>query len=653
MSTVTLTANKSARANALAPDTNYSTETESPNSTNIYLGFPKPSSAYNYLPLLSLELHLFGKGTKVMELQGFALIESWQEYLVTWNNRPERSPERITSSIFPVTLGKQWVTMRNSSSAYALRYKDIINYGLALETYSGYPGPGVIDNSRSSNKPYIIVQFGDTPLSMTCRGVSPTSGFISKHTSNTFKWTASLAGVCLGNISVTNSKVRWKSSSGATPTVIDCGTAFSYTFAAETFSSDTIMWQAETTDSNGNISASPWYTLTTVEATSTAEVVEPVNSMIDGSADNVFRWNHVISTGTAQSKANLQKSSNGGSTWTTLATVTGSSTQAVIPAGTFSAGEWLWRVRTYNTDNTAGAWSTAASIVSITASSVSGVSASSDPRPLISWQCDDQVAFQVRIGGLISDIVFGTESTYLSPLYFDDGTYDVAVRAQNQYGLWSEWATAQADISNTPGADILLTGNSLNGMARLEWASSGAYDEFLIYRDDTVIAKTDQRSYDDYMAVGAHSYYVRGIYNNSYNFGKSSAVNLVLKVDNMVMIDYKTKSQIDLKYSDSSLCEQGIGFESESTVRRTYASAYPVAEISKHLAKSITGRVAFIDESDENTFKSFIGRMVIVKTPKDEMVSGPLTNISITETPFFNGYSFSVTHTYIKEEIAI
>ena len=77
----------------------------------------------------------------------------------------------------------------------------------------------------------------------------------------------------------------------------------------------------------------------------------------------------------------------------------GSARETTISAGTLSAGELLWRVRTYNTDEAAGAWSSPASVLVVAAPPTPTVDTEQTPRPLISWQSDGQQGYQIRIPG--------------------------------------------------------------------------------------------------------------------------------------------------------------------------------------------------------------------------------------------------------------
>ena len=100
---------------------------------------------------------------------------------------------------------------------------------------------------------------------------------------------------------------------------------------------------------------------------------------------------------------------------------------------------------------------------------------STEPRPEIRWQSDEQQAYQVEIDGVYtSGTRFGTGKTWKAPFYLADGNYTVRVRVQNEYGFWSPWGTAALPVTNVPGGAITLTAEG--GIeAALSW-TPGSFD---------------------------------------------------------------------------------------------------------------------------------------------------------------------------------
>ena len=83
-----------------------------------------------------------------------------------------------------------------------------------------------------------------------------------------------------------------------------------------------------------------------------------------------------------------------------------------------------WRVRTYNTDGTAGNWSDAAEIIVVAAppAPVVLITSGAAPRVSISWQSTDQQAWEAEINGISSGIIYGVAKAWRMPDYLPDGT---------------------------------------------------------------------------------------------------------------------------------------------------------------------------------------------------------------------------------------
>ena len=225
---------------------------------------------------------------------------------------------------------------------------------------------------------------------------------------------------------------------------------------AGTFTADEIQWRVTVTAA-GQTKTSAWYTLSTVDQLPEAVPVSPIGGFVDGTQAVDFVWQHIIATGTAQTKVDLQTSADGAQ-WTTLRTVATAQQQLTIPADTLSAGTLHWRVRTYNSDGAAGSWSSAVQTTVIAAPPAPVVTvADSSPRPLIQWQSSGQQAYEVMIDDAVVISAYGVTQSYRADAYLTDGQHTVRVRVQNQYSLWSAWGALAITVANTAGSAITLT----------------------------------------------------------------------------------------------------------------------------------------------------------------------------------------------------
>lgn len=509
------------------------------------------------------------------------------------------------------------------------------------------------------NRPYLRIFIDET---MTCglaiNEVSPSSGAVVKSEQNIFSWDAADEGLCLAALKQASAVFRWRSgTSGTIHTINVSSNSQSVTVPANTFAGTTsIQWQVAVTANSGVVTTSDWVTLSTADATPTAAPLSPVDTVIDGSKDVLFRWQHSISTGTAQSKADLQKSTDG-STWQTLATVNGSARQWTCPAGTLTSSIKYWRVRTYNADGIAGEWSDAAQIVVIAAPTAPSIQIkSTGPRPSISWQTSEQEAYQVELDGKLSGGThYGTDKTWTSPAYLADGSHTVRVRVQNQYGMWSDWGAAALPVTNTPGASITLTVQA-SSVADLSWQTTGSYDFYLVYRNRKPIAKLTQTQYTDELSSGNVTYQVRGCFDGSSNYGLSSAVTVTITTGQYVTL-YGIASGKKVTLKHCGLKNQPV----QNAINRDiqyifmYGSTYPHAERSEFVTKKVGGTAVFLPDEDKAGFDALIGELVCLKTQSGEMVIGYLNETSDTSrvNPDKSVINFSIQQIDYAEVIDI
>ena len=522
-------------------------------------------------------------------------------------------------------------------------------YGISVWTIKS------IDTAYSSYKPYMVVSYLDDDVTVTPTGMSPASGYVPKGSANVFSWGLAISGECLEEVKATSTTFRWRAGSSGTINTIACGTAQKVTVPAGTFTTDDIQWSVSVTLNTGETVTSDWITLSTAEAASTAKPVSPVGIVIDATIVNRFSWQHIISTGTPQSKADLQWSTDG-TTWNTLATVTGENQYYDVPANTFASGTKYWRVRTYNTDSTASAWSDAAEFIAINAPSApSIVIQSTGPRPRITWQTSEQEAYQLTLSnGYASGTVYGTEKAWHSPVYLADGSYTVRVRVQNQYGMWSEWSAAALPVSHTEGEAITLT-VSAGREAALSWQTAGSYDFYLIERDGAAIARTDAKEYTDKRSIGSVTYRVRGCYDDSDNYGVSNSDTVEILPETNTICDLSTGVWLDMRLSETQLRTNRVSFAAGVSTVHLAGLAYPVEERSEQRDRSLAVACAWphSQRASALALEALVGRLVCLKDHYGNMAIGTLPSLESNSDEFMRRYSFAVTHTNQEEAITL
>jgi len=497
--------------------------------------------------------------------------------------------------------------------------------------------------------------FSRTVYDAVIRNPSPAGGTVPKALPATFSWKLSQkmsehSTTSDVNLAQKTATFRWRTAAGAAATEISCGTASSVTIPAGTFTTNTIQWQVTAATAEGVSATSDWMTISTLEQAGTAETVAPSGIVIDASASNVFKWQHVISTGTAQTKAELQISPDN-STWSALATVTGTSDTYTVPANTISSGTKYWRVRTYNSDGVASEWSAAAQFVAVGAPDAPVVViGTTSPRPAISWQVEGQQAYQVEIDGVYtSGTRFGTGKTWTAPFYLEDGSYTVRVRVQNEYGFWSPWGTAALPVTNVPGGAITLTAEG--GIeAALSW-TPGSFDYYLVYRDGVAIAKVTEPGYTDAASIGVVRYQVRGCYDNSDNYSLSEAVDVTVSTDKVRLYDMERGEWLHFLYDSSAHRSTGLSLSQDIQYVQLSGHTYPVAERSEFKSRALRITCVCADDAERQSLRALLGHMTCCKTPEGSMSIGYPASISESSDDFFSTYSFTIEQIDRKEEI--
>lgn len=626
----------------------------------VYLSFDIAGAAnkFNVITDIDLALYLTSKTSGNNYVQVLSLGEPFDE-------------NTVTSATAPGTFSSKGYNLNDASSKAYFVAEDIgqtanaAKYIIAngVRVSAGIQGHGCdIQSSRASNKPYIIVTTSETTATGSLKNFAPSSGYIDLSQDNVFGFgfeqkadEPSITPLAVksftlqlrehGQTEITNINVpTW------------AGDAPNVTVPAGTISGESIDWRVIAKTNANQTLTSDWMTLSVEDVPPTAWAISPKDVVVDGSKDQIFIWGHASSTGTAQSKTDLQKSPDG-STWTTLATVTGAARQWTCPAGTLTSSIKYWRVRTYNADGIAGAWSDAAQIVVIAAPTAPSIQIkSTGPRPSISWQTSEQEAYQVELDGKLSGGThYGTDKTWTSPAYLSDGSHTVRVRVQNQYGMWSDWGAAALPVTNTPGASITLSVQA-SSVAALSWQTSGSYDFYLVYRNGKPIAKLTQTQYTDELSSGNVTYQVRGCYADSSNYGLSSAVTVTITTGQYVTL-YGIASGKKVTLKHCGLKNQPV----QNAINRDiqyifmYGSTYPHAERSEFVTKKVGGTAVFLPGEDKAGFDALIGELVCLKTQSGEMVIGYLNETSDTSrvNPDKSVVNFSIQQIDYAEVIDI
>lgn len=667
--TLTLTANKSAAVAKVWGDTNvhtgdvfdfpwYSDDSTYPDAAYyIYLGFNAPSEAYKYRPILSA-IFKCGAGKSLSYCQTFlkGLQQSFIEDSVNYSNQPaiDSTPQGSFYVGSYTTIEWNQANLKPHGAALAAEY------GLRLDCYvSRMSGASSaiarFASSRHAEKaPVIIATLGDSDVTAVVSPVSPAAGsFVNRAEKVSFMASVGNSAISFAVLSAQSATLEYRTA-GATAvtskTAVVSASGISYTAPPNLFASGNYEYRFKIVDNLGRAAYSAWTAFTTHDTISTATADEPSGNLLDGDQPISFRWTHINESGSAQTKAELQKSADG-STWTALTAVTGSANEYSAPAGTFASGTWFWRVRTYNLDNAAGAWSDAASFVTVSAPSTPKVIVQASPRPLITWQTNEQSAYQIQLDTAVDTTDYGSGKSWRCPVYLDDGAHTFRVRSQNSYGLWSEWGSATFTVSHTASGSVVLTVDA-DHRAELSWSYAGSWTEFVIYRNGVAIAKTTDYSYTDDYSVGTVRYQVRACASDgTYNYSLSNEVTVSVMPETVMLSALGSGKWLFLRLSTAQHRTNTIKASRAFSLTHLSGRKFPEAELTEFCDRSISVSYATDDVAEKAALEALMGSPVCLKTPGGKMVIGILDTLSETESMFYSSYNFAVSQMHYPEEV--
>ena len=466
---------------------------------------------------------------------------------------------------------------------------------------------------------------------------------------------------------VSSYKLYWRDAASSTDGVLlYTGTDTAYTAPANTFDGHSqIQWRVVGTMSNG-VSINPyayaetddpddgWFTLNLadLDAKSTCKIIYPNNVSVDGASSVLLEWQHVVSTGTAQTRADVQTGTTPDQL-TDFATIQGAANTYSAPANSFTAGDLYWRVRTYNADGVAGEWSETAHIIVISASPAPLLMLERiSPRPIVRWETVGQVSYEVEVVGVEQAQQFGAESRYEVKTILAEGLYTIRVRVQNQYSLWSPWAEAALSIVNSPGGTISLSATASKiGEVQLSWSTTGAFTAYQILRNGAVIGETTERSYLDRLAIGACSYQIRGIVDAAGNYSLSGVQALTVTVPTVAIALVSGGDWLALPYTTTDIREVAVSISKTVTYQQFLGASLPVGVIGEALSKSVQLSCAFPYrlQADAAKLEALIGQLVCVKDPRGRRYLGILGSMSQVSSRFYLSYSLTITPVECEE----
>lgn len=265
------------------------------------------------------------------------------------------------------------------------------------------------------------------------------------------------------------------------------------------------------TADDGTTANTPVAQFTTTDAAAVATCIAPSGAFTNSEVN--FVWSHSTAYGTPQYAYDLQYSNNNGGSWITVKSheVTQQTTDSVTLT---DAGVYLWRVRTYNSNDVVGEWAEASFVNNSPTSPPTNIQVTTKGRPIVTWASSSQSAYQVQflLGDSIaydSGAVYTSEMSHFVNQYFNDTrSYVVRVRIYNALGEVSDWAETGYQQPSVQDVNFVVEGED---GATIIVVPDDVFVKYYLLRDGKPIAEIEGGSYTDNFAIGQVSYSVVGV----------------------------------------------------------------------------------------------------------------------------------------------
>lgn len=631
---------------------------------------------------IKINMHLKGvaESYRADTLYWYVLNGSFNPNTVTWNNKPKDLYGAGGRSFYGIVNEADYFVPQNSER-YDLAQGIAHGNSIRIRMTGSWTNENrelmdiraLLSNNANT---YAVITYDDTNVTSQIEYRSgPQSGYSNPRNSISFSWAYQKANNSLHsadeNFTQSSAVLYWKKSTDSNYTAIQVsGSSLSVTVPANTFpTASTIQWYVKGTDTDGTTTQTTVYSFSTAAGTAYAYPQSPINTVEDGSSNITFQWSLGSSDGQTPTAVDLwwKLPSESQSSWHTLIDHGSAVTSFVTRANLFPAGEIQWLLRAYNVDDVAGPWarpssSTYYSFICVAAPQpVQGLSATSVPRPTISWQSSEQKAYEISIDGVVVKKAFSESvNSWVVQEPLDDGDHVISVRVQGQYGLWSRPSTVTISVQNMTTNTLTLSG--VFGIdASLTLIRNNGESNFTvmhIYRDGVRIAqkRTSEQvtfmNFVDRSVLGTHSYYAE-LWFSDGNYVRSNTITGTMKVDYAMIALADGGEWIDIGISEMSASHETFSANTNPAYYHVLGAEYPQAELS--MFKEFTGNYncAFKDHVTAAQFESMFGKAVILKSRWNNVVTGILTPVQKKATLFYVSYVFAVQQIHTEKLVYI
>lgn len=358
-------------------------------------------------------------------------------------------------------------------------------------------------------------------------------------------------------------------------------------------------------------------------------ITQPINpkGIINASSDIRFEWtyNNDSIVNADQKTYEIQVSENGDD-WTPIINGTGSKTYHDYKGpGELNADVKYWRVRATSAGDVVGQWSAAQEITVIMPPTVYITDIETAPKPTITWAETGQRGYQVKIGNYDSGPLYGSQSSFKSPVYIPDGMTQIGLRVVGEYGLWSDWVYEEIEIKNIPNEEPIKLNATATHRATLEWDGNDEA-EYTVIRDGKEIDTINKTTYIDELVIGRHTYQVRRNEGDYYTL--SNLAELEMKCRYPMITSVNNVDWLEIK--DTLTATPGVRVSRSLEVNYAYYAGRkrPAAETNGFVNDTLDFSAAFRNSNTAKALYALGGSEVCYKDPRNNIIIGILENLS-------------------------
>ena len=394
----------------------------------------------------------------------------------------------------------------------------------------------------------------------------------------------------------------------------------------------------------GNYDTSGIFTVNHNVAPSLPTNLSPANGKVINKTEiQRLAWKH--NDNDAQSKFDLQWSSDGGQTWTTITKVS-TNQYNDFGANVFPDGVITWRVRTYDQGGLVSSYSNQAMFTSAAPSSAPVITSPdivTVARPTIEWSSIDQAGYQTTVYDTLNtlvwdsgEIVSGNKAITVGVDLINLSTYTVKVKIKNSMGLWSNEATQVVSISYTPPQIPLIT--LLTNTARatiiiniVNPTGVTAITHNDIFRDGQRIATGIIGVFTDYTVESEkeYSYRVRAWGENGTYADSDVVTASVMVKHTQLALTTNYNKWIELKWNP----EKSDNRQHNAVSNYFAGRKFSVTDFSENENNSIPNSFAIRDKAELDKLIEIYDakQTVIYRDRRGKRLFGTLNNLSIAD----------------------